>query len=125
MKASKRLFAGVLAGAMCLGALSGCGGSGDSNDASSADGSYKVSFIVKLTDGHFSKVMAGARAYAEEHPNVTVDIQSPTSATAYDEQINMIETALGNDYDAVVISPLQSDCTLVNDVRLKKERFVN
>ena len=109
MKASKRLFAGVLAGAMCLGALSGCGGSGDSNDASSADGSYKVSFIVKLTDGHFSKVMAGARAYAEEHPNVTVDIQSPTSATAYDEQINMIETALGNDYDAVVISPLQSD----------------
>lgn len=112
MKANKRVFAGVLAGAMCLGALAGCGGSDSSNgsgEASGSDASYKVSFIVKLTDGHFSKVMAGAKAYAEEHPNVTVDIQSPTSATAYDEQINMIETALGNDYDALVISPLQSD----------------
>lgn len=112
MKANKRVFAGVLSGAMCLGALAGCGGSGSSNgsgEASGTDASYKVSFIVKLTDGHFSKVMAGAKAYAEEHPNVTVDIQSPTSATAYDEQINMIETALGNDYDALVISPLQSD----------------
>ena len=112
MKANKRVFAGVLAGAMCLGALAGCGGSDSSNgsgEASGSDASYKVSFIFKLTDGHFSKVMAGAKAYAEEHPNVTVDIQSPTSATAYDEQINMIETALGNDYDALVISPLQSD----------------
>lgn len=114
MKANKRLFAGVLAGAMCLGTLAGCGGSSSgsasgSGDAAGSDDSYKVSFIVKLTDGHFSKVMAGAKAYAEEHPNVTVDIQSPTSATAYDEQINMIETALGNDYDALVISPLQSD----------------
>lgn len=114
MKANKRLFAGVLAGAMCLGALSGCGGSSGSSasgsgEAADSDASYKVSFIVKLTDGHFSKVMAGAKAYAEEHPNVTVDIQSPTSATAYDEQINMVETALGNDYDALIISPLQSD----------------
>ncbi len=114
MKGNKRIFAGLLAGAMCIGALAGCGGSSDGSEgsgaAASSDGTYNVSFIVKLTDGHFSKVMAGAQAYAEEHPNVNVDIQSPTSATAYDEQINMIETALGNgSYDALVISPLQSD----------------
>ncbi len=113
MKANKRLFAGVLAGAMCLGALSGCGGSGTgSSDASNTDDSYKISFILKHTDGHFLKVIAGANAYVEEHPNITVDIQSPTSSTAYDEQINMIETSLGNtSYDAVIISPLQSDST--------------
>lgn len=54
--------------------------------------------------------MAGAKAYADEHDNVNVDIQSPTSATSYDEQVNMIETSLGNPgIDALVLAPLQSD----------------
>ena len=54
--------------------------------------------------------MAGAKAYADEHDNVKVDIQSPTSATSYDEQVNMIETSLGNpSIDALVLAPLQSD----------------
>ncbi len=54
--------------------------------------------------------MAGAKAYADEHDNVNVDIQSPTSATSYDEQVNMIETSLGNpSIDALVLAPLQSD----------------
>ena len=54
--------------------------------------------------------MAGAKAYADEHDNVNVDIQSPTSATSYDEQVNMIETSLGNpSIDALVLAPLQSN----------------
>lgn len=111
----KRLLAMTLAGVMSVGLLAGCGGSSGesstgSGTAGSSDGTYNISVIVKLTDGHFNKVMAGAQAYADEHDNVNVDILSPTSATAYDEQTNMIETSLGNDgYDAVVISPLQSD----------------
>ncbi len=120
MTFKKRFMSLALAGMMCAGMLAGCGSSGgsDSSDDSSAAGSaggsssdsYSISFIVKLTDGHFSKVMAGAEAYAEEHPNVTVDIQSPTSATAYDEQINMIETTLNSGaYDAMILSPLQSE----------------
>ena len=68
--------------------------------------------IVKHTDGHFNKVIAGARAYGNEHDNVNVEIQSPTSATSYDEQVNMIETALGNPgIDAVVVAPQQSTST--------------
>ena len=58
---------------------------------------------------YFDNLASGARAYEKEHPNVTVDISGPTSYTAYDEQMNMIETALSADsYDAYVISPLQS-----------------
>ena len=112
----KKLLAMTLASAMCVGMLAGCGGgssastdSGDSG-ASSSDDAYNISVIVKLTDGHFNKVMAGAKAYADEHDNVKVDIQSPTSATSYDEQVNMIETSLGNpSIDALVLAPLQSD----------------
>ena len=73
---------------------------------------YNVTVIVKHTDGHFNKVIAGARAYGSEHDNVNVEIQSPTSATSYDEQVNMIETALGNPgIDAVIIAPQQSTST--------------
>ena len=112
----KKLLAMTLASAMLASALAGCGGSSASTDngGSSADSgeSYNISVIVKLTDSHFNKVMAGARAYADEHDNVNVDIQSPTAATSYDEQVNMIETALGNPgIDAVVIAPQQSTST--------------
>lgn len=113
----KRILALTMAGMLCSSALFGCGGSNvkSSSEGStsaakaSSESSCNISFIVKLTDGHFSRVMAGAKAYAEENPNVTVDIQSPTSATDYDGQNNMIETTLSNDsYDAMIIAPLQS-----------------
>ena len=107
----------TLASALCAGMLAGCGSSastgstGDSGSTASDD-AYNVTVIVKHTDGHFNKVIAGARAYGSEHDNVNVEIQSPTSATSYDEQVNMIETALGNPgIDAVVIAPQQSTST--------------
>lgn len=110
----KKLLAMTLASAMCVSMLAGCGGSSASTDngGSSADSgdAYNISVIVKLTDSHFNKVMAGAKAYADEHDNVNVDIQSPTAATSYDEQVNMIETAVGNpSTNAIVVAPLQSD----------------
>lgn len=114
MTMKKRFMSMALAGVMCAGMLAGCGSSSGDSTASgsgasgSSDGAYNISVIVKLTDGHFNKVIAGAKAYAEEHDNVDVEILSPTSATAYDEQTNMIETSLGSDYDAVVIAPQQS-----------------
>lgn len=115
----KKLLAMTLASALCAGMLAGCGGgssastdsTGDGGSAASGD-AYNVTVIVKHTDGHFNKVIAGARAYGSEHDNVNVEIQSPTSATSYDEQVNMIETALGNPgIDAVVIAPQQSTST--------------
>ena len=115
----KKLLAMTLVSALCAGMLAGCGGgssastdsTGDSGSTASGD-AYNVTVIVKHTDGHFNKVIAGARAYGSEHDNVNVEIQSPTSATSYDEQVNMIETALGNPgIDAVVIAPQQSTST--------------
>ena len=117
----KKLLAALLASAMLTGMLSGCGSSGgDTADtaapadgstagAAASDGAYDISVIVKLTDSHFNLVMAGAQAYADEHDNVNVEFLSPPGATAFDEQMNMIETSMGNDkFDAVIIAPLQS-----------------
>ena len=117
MKNTKQAIALASAAALSVGMLAGCGSSastgstGDSGSTASGD-AYNVTVIVKHTDGHFNKVIAGARAYGSEHDNVNVEIQSPTSATSYDEQVNMIETALGNPgIDAVVIAPQQSTST--------------
>lgn len=115
----KRFLAAALTGTLCAVSLAGCGGTADSQEAV-ADDAYNIAVIVKLTDGHFKKVMAGAQAYADEHDHVTVEIQSPPSATSYDEQVNMIETALSNDsIDALIVSPLQSDsaATLVQNAQ--------
>ena len=127
----KKLLSVSIAAVMTVGMLAGCGDSSSTNSggssASSSDDAYNISVIVKLTDGHFNKVMAGAKAYADEHDNVNVDIQSPTSATSYDEQVNMIETSLGNPgIDALVLAPLQSDSasTLVANTSDKKLAFV-
>lgn len=111
----------TLVSALCAAILTGCGGgsaaqtdtTGDSGStASGSSDAYNVTVIVKHTDGHFNKVIAGAKAYGAEHDNVNVEIQSPTSATSYDEQVNMIETALGNPgIDALIIAPQQSTST--------------
>lgn len=53
--------------------------------------------------------MAGAEACASEHPNVTIDIQFPSSADYSAEQLDLFRSALDDDsVDAVVISPMQS-----------------
>ncbi len=114
----KRMMTIVMTGILAA-SLTACGGTASSSSAgsssaasssSSDEDAYTISFIVKHTDGHFTKVMTGAQAYADEHPGVNVEFISPASATNYDEQANMIETALTTDsVDALVICPLQSE----------------
>lgn len=113
--------------------LAACGSSDDSSsdssstatsseeEASSSDGeSYSISVILKtLSSEYWGYVEAGAQAYADEHPEYTIDIKGATSETDYDGQQNMIETDLNSGaYDAFVIAPLQADtvATLISGV---------
>lgn len=72
---------------------------------------YKISVILKTTSSEYwGYVVAGANAYGKDHPNVTVEVKGATSETAYDEQMNMIETDMQNaEIDGYVIAPLQAD----------------
>ena len=123
MAKMKRLMATMLAGAMVFG-MTGCGGAdkqpaGSGTSEKGSDDAYNVSVILKTTAAEYWQfVLKGAEAYAAEHDNVNVAVKGPTSETAFDEQLNMIETDLANDtYDGYIISPLQSDmvCTLIKD----------
>lgn len=82
-------------------------------DAASSDSGEELSVQVivnTLSSEYWGYVQAGALAYSEDHPNVKVEVVGPTSETAYDEQQNMIETAMtSGGYDGLVISALQTD----------------
>lgn len=113
----KKLFALSLALVMTL-SLAACGGkktdapaNNDTKTDAPADGDINISVILKTTASEYwGYVVAGAKAYEKDHPNVHVEVKGATSETAYDEQQNMIETDMNNaDIDGYVIAPLQAD----------------
>lgn len=111
----KRLLAMLLAGAMCA-SLAACGGNttgGGTEEPNGESGSegYSIDVILKTTASEYwSYVEAGAKAYMNDNPDVTVAVKGASSETAYDEQQNMIETDLNSGaYDAFVIAPLQAE----------------
>ena len=93
-------------------AASSASGASDTAAALSvkADKSYNIEVILKtLASEYWGYVNAGC-AQAGKDLNVNVEVVGAASETAYDEQMNMITTALGsNSYDALVIAPLQAD----------------
>lgn len=111
---AKRWMAATLAGAMAL-TLTACGGNADgTSTAESGDSGAdvkKISVILKTSSAEYWQyIQAGAKAYDEEHDDVEVSIKGPTSETAFDEQMSMVETDLSNaEFDAFVIAPLQPD----------------
>lgn len=73
-----------------------------------------INVILKTTASEYwGYVVAGAEAYNADHPNVKVNVQGASSETAYDEQLNIIETNLASgQYDGFVIAPLQADMVI-------------
>ena len=50
--------------------------------------------IIKHAGEHFQNVMAGAEACASEHPNITIDIQFPSSADDSAEQLDLFQMCI-------------------------------
>lgn len=127
----KKILSLFMAGIMCT-ALAGCGGdsagsttapdegssaaAGDDTADSgaapvAAGGDMSINVILKTTASEYwGYVVAGCEAYGADNPNVQVDVQGASSETAYDEQLNIIETNLASgQYNGYVIAPLQAD----------------
>lgn len=120
MKNTKKWLALTLAAGMTCGMLTGCGGgdtSADNTTADNAEDTLQIQVILNtLASEYWGYVAAGANAYGAEHDDVTVEVVGPPSETSYDEQANMIETAIGSgQYDGFVISALQPD-TVTNKI---------
>ena len=80
---NRRMIAAALACLACTAGLSACSLTGTVR--------YRIhiAVIIKHAGEHFQNVMAGAEACASEHPNVTIDIQFPSSADYSAEQLDL------------------------------------
>jgi ribose transport system substrate-binding protein len=134
----KRFTAAVMAGVLSAVMLAGCGGSASSSAGSASSSAGKVSAFSGASSGSSASVSSGSTAanngnidikvvlktlssdywqyvmrgcqQAGKDLGVQVDIVGATSETAYDEQINQIETIMNSgEGDAMVVSPLQAD----------------
>lgn len=107
----KRLIVlSTLAGCISMTAA-GCTPGEQPSSASAEDESLNIAVIVNtLSSEYWGYVASGVNAYAADHPNVQVKVMGPPSESSYDEQLNMVETALSSqEYDGMVISALQAE----------------
>lgn len=119
-KNAKKLLALLSCGALAL-SLTACGGGGtqqaadgsaDMADAAGAQSDpYQVGVILKTTSSEYwSYVIAGVEQAEADLGNVEVDVRGASSDTAFDEQLNMVETVVGSDMmQALALAPLQAD----------------
>lgn len=121
----KKILSALLCVTMMLTLFVGCGNNTTvdtdaSADAPAADteptntatqsGEKNIKVILKTLASEYWAYVAKGCEQAGKDLNVTVDVLGASSETAYDEQINMIETTLSSgECDALVIAPLQSD----------------
>lgn len=101
----KKLLAGAVASAVVLLGAAAC--QQDDNPGESTggdDGALQISMIGKLTDDHFTLVRAGAMA-AGEDLGVTVNYNAPDTANEADRQLNMLQSAITSQPDAIGLAP--------------------
>lgn len=114
MKYTRKIGAMVLAGAMMLGCLAGCGSSsgsdasGSAGAASSGDKSVKIAFVAKAATDQFQVgLKEGAEDYGKEL-GVEVSYQAQEKETDVEKQVQMMENAITAQYDAIILSAADS-----------------
>lgn len=122
MKNKKRL-ATLCAGLMFASLLTGCGNQGATSSSgvassstvsseSTAGSEVKVGFVVKsLSDSFYVLMKAGAEAKAEEM-GVDLTFIAPNSESDVQGQVDMIQNLIGQNVDALCVSPSSPDAVL-------------
>lgn len=110
MRKGKKIFCYFLATAMLTSVLAGCGEKTDSVETANTDaGSQQIKVVLKTLSSEYWNYVAQGCEAAGKDLGVDVKVLGATSETAYDEQLQIIETTLSaGDCDAMVIAPLQS-----------------
>lgn len=113
----KRVLAGILAAGMAF-SLTACGS--DTNGGSADGGKPKIAYIVKAKSDEFWTTMEkGAYAYAEEK-GVELTFQAPEKETDVEKQVQMVENAIINQVDAIILSAADSKSLVPSIVKANK-----
>lgn len=115
----KRLLALLMAGAMAV-SMTACGGSDNSASGSgaaasgsgAAGGDKEFTIVVKsLADQYWVLLKAGAEAKAKEL-GVKVNVIGPNAESEVQQQVDMIQNAIGAGVDGLAIAPSSPDTVL-------------
>lgn len=114
MKLKKRLFAGLLAGTMCVGALAGCGGSSSSNAggsgaaaAASGDGA-SIGFVNEAnTDVFDSKRMDALVAAVKADGSMSIECSDAN--LDIQKQVDQAKTFIAKGVDVLMLVPCDSE----------------
>ena len=117
MTRKKRMLALALSGMMLTGLFAGCGGNGGDSAGSGAasggaagsggagGGKYSISVIcMALNSDYWHMVEAGAKLAGKEL-GIEVNVVGPNAESDSATQINMVEDAVNNKADAIVLAP--------------------
>ena len=119
----KRFLSLLTAGVLAAGLLAGCSGdqaaqqpqgnSGADTGAAAtpeAGGQQRIKVVLKTLSSEYWNYVAKGCQQAGKDLGVAVDVLGATSETAYDEQLQIIETTLSSgECDALVVAPLQAE----------------
>lgn len=117
----KKVFAGILAGALIL-SMTACGGSasqpkqgsssGEATKDQGSDQKIKVTYITKsLADQHWQLVKKGAEDAAKEL-DVDLKFTAPNAESDVAVQVDMIHDAISSGTNAICIAPCQPDAVV-------------
>lgn len=71
-----------------------------------ADESYKLLAVVKTLANEYWQVMEGGYQDAASEKGVTIDVLAVPTEQDTQQQLDQLQTALGQDYDAIMVSPI-------------------
>ncbi len=97
----------------------GSGATSGSSDTSGS-GKYRIAYIVKaMSDQFWINMKAGAQAAASAN-DVRLSFQSPEKETDVEKQIQMVENAVTDKVDAIILSAADSKALIPSIVKANK-----
>lgn len=102
LKQKKGFFAGILAAAMLLAALAGCGGAGTGDTGADAP---KVGVVLKSLSNPFYVTMEEAIDAKAQEIGVQVITQAPEKETDAEKQMQIIENLITQNVSALILTP--------------------
>ena len=106
MKRLKKVLSIILMGCLAMGLLVGCGGS----SSGSTSGSAKVLFIVTDLEDTYRALLADKISSAAEASGVELDVEE--SGSDVNAQLQLVEDAKSNGYEAIIMILADSDTAL-------------
>ena len=103
--------------------FSGCGDSGEDRDAADSDKKLSIGVIPKGTTHEFWKSIHAGAIKASRELDVDIIWKGPLKEDDREEQIQVVETFISSQIDAIVLAPLD-DRALVMPVREAKAQDI-